>query len=705
MRVVLEFHRSEQADDPFAFREGPQSYVRRTTGGGAETAILDWDKELRGDLVALQGAGCDPAVVQRVGDRIQRFLAQTDWPRDAAAVAAAVGRSEPVRITLRMSAAELYALPWELLTFKGSGEHIGALPGVTFQYEWPDTQTTPEQPSPRPEGGRILLAWSAAAGAVPIAEHQAAIAQACTEGSYAYFDPSRDVLDHASVERLQQRLQAAANGETISVLHILCHGSNRGATFGLAFDGATAGSVDVVDGDRLRRVLAPHAARVRLVVLCACNSGNAGELGNHLGSVAQALHRAGIQTVIASRFPLSVVGSVRLADALYNTLLVQPGSLESAIVAARQQLLAMAGLDWASVQIYARDADGDDTRPVVFRPYRGLLAFHPEHRRFFFGRDPEIAEVLGKLQALVDQKQARFLVVAGASGTGKSSLVLAGVVPKLLAANPGLIFLKLRPGPNPNAALDEALAKRPAQAPALLVVDQFEEVFTQTAAPADRAAFARRLWSLASTPASDLRIVITLRVDFIGRCGELLLDDAGLRLDRVAYNESGRVFVAQMRPHDLRAAIEEPARNAGLELQAGLAHRIVGDVGAEPGALPLLEDALDVLWQQRQDRTLTQHAYQALGGVVGALQNRADAILKQLSGNDRAVAQRLLTSLVAVADDSALDSRLRVPVAELRQPVAEVDDAGFERACPMAPVSRRKLTAARGASRCHSIDC
>ncbi len=679
MRLVLEFHRSEQADDPYAFRVGRQEYVRRTAGGGSETAILDWDDQLLQDLASVQSPDCAPAIVQRLGDRIQRFLAQTEWPREAAELAAAVDRREPVRITLRMSAAELYALPWELLTFKGRGEHIGALPGVTFHYECPDTQTAPEQPSPRPEGGRILLAWSAAGGAVPAAEHQAAIAKACSEGYYDYFDPSTDVLAHTSVERLLEKLEAAANAESFSVLHILCHGSKRGSTFGLTLDGVDHGSVDVVDGGRLRRVLSPHAARLRLVVLCACNSGNDGEIGNQLGSVAQALHRAGIQAVVASRFPLSVVGSVRLTAALYMTLLGHPASLESAIMAARQRLLPMAGFDWASVQLYARDADGDDTRPVVFRPYRGLLAFHQEHRRFFFGRDREIAEVLTDLQALIDRKQARLVIVAGASGTGKSSLVFAGAVPKLLAANPELAILKMRPGNNPEAALNDALAKRPAQTPALLVLDQFEEVFTQTLSPAEREVFVRHLWWLASSPETDLRIVITLRVDFIGRCGELVLDDSGLRLDRVAYDEAHRVFVAQMGPGELRATIEEPVVKAGLELQAGLADRIVQDVGAEPGALPLLEDALDVLWQKRCGRTLTQSAYEALGGVVGALQNRADAILKQLSQNDWALAQRLLISLVAVADDTALDSRLRISVAELRQSVAAVDASGFER--------------------------
>lgn len=336
-------------------------------------------------------------------------------------------------------------------------------------------------------------------------------------------------------------------------------------------------------------------------------------------------------------------------------------------------------LDWASLQLYARHADGDDTRPVVFRPFRGLLPFQQEHRRFHFGHDQEIAEVLAKLQSLVTHREPGFLVVAGASGTGKSSLVFAGAVPKLLAAEPDQTVLRMRPGSSPDTALDAVLSGRPAQGPALLVVDQFEEVFTQTASAAARQAFVRRLWSLASSHESGVCVVITLRVDFLGRCGDLLVDDAGLRLDRIAYNEPHRVFVAQLGPEQLRAAAEKPARTVGLELQAGLADRLVNDVGAEPGALPLLEDALDMLWQRRSDRTLTQAAYEDLGGIVGTLQGRADAILHRLSREDQTLAQRLLVSLVTVADDTALDSRLRVPVAELRQSVAMDAADGFDR--------------------------
>ena len=158
-----------------------------------------------------------------------------------------------------------------------------------------------------------------------------------------------------------------------------------------------------------------------------------------------------------------------------------------------------------------------------------------------------------------------------------------------------------------------------------------------------------------------------------------MVNAAGLRLDRVAYEEEYRVFVAQLKPEQLHDAIVEPTRKVGLELQAGLGERMLHEVDHEPGALPLLEDALDVLWQRRDGNTLTQAAYEALGGVVGALQQRADAILDALSPADQLLVQRLLVNLVAVADDTTLDTRLSVPLADLRQTVALADTSDFER--------------------------
>src|SRR6185295_5084213 len=152
--------------------------------------------------------------------------------------------------------------------------------------------------------------------------------------------------------------QAKRDGAPVVALHLLCHAGRAGRTWGLMLNGDEEGVA--VDSWRLRQLLAPHADTLRLVVLAACGSAH----GREFDSVAQALHRAGIQTVIASRFPLSVQGAIRVAQTLYDAVLPQQATLEDAFLVARKQLARDAvRLDWAGLQLYARAADGHETRP------------------------------------------------------------------------------------------------------------------------------------------------------------------------------------------------------------------------------------------------------------------------------------------------------------------------------------------------------
>ncbi|MGB1276673.1 MAG: CHAT domain-containing protein, partial [Nannocystaceae bacterium] len=502
---------------------------------------VEWSRELLMDLVAVRQPGCDPAVVQRVGNLLATLMASARWPETAKQVSEALATGSVI-VTVRSNAAELYMLPWELMTLPGTGQHLGALPGVVLRYEWPETASLVESPSPRSAGGRILLAFSGAGGSVPHVEHQQAIAAACRDGHFA-FDPKFDVLADASISQIGTRLAAAAKaGTPYACLHVLCHGAEIGSTYGLALNAAdTPGAhdpaggageasgigvagVDKVDARRLRQCLVAHASSLRLVVVAACDGANVGGPGNQLGSVAQALHRAGIQAVIASRYPLSVAGSTVLTAALYNALLVETTSLEQGLARARTALMHhSATLDWASLQLYARAADGDDSRPFVFRPYRGLLAFQAAHSRFFYGREREQDEFVSDLDNLVAAKKPRLLVVTGASGSGKSSLVLSGLIPQLLArperaGEPTLgpwEVATIRPGRHPSASLATALAGfDPLANSKLVIVDQFEELFTHTADLAARQKFASELWSLAADEASGVFVVLTIRVDF-----------------------------------------------------------------------------------------------------------------------------------------------------------------------------------------------
>ena len=325
LSVLLELSRTSAPQDPYAFRFEPQTYTLRTAGGGRLVLEIDWGAELLADLEAVRRPDRDPVVVQRLGEAMARFLERASWAARAQEIGEAHDAGRRVVVTIRSNAAELYALPWELVALPGRGQHLGSLPRVLLRYERPETRTTSESPAPRAEGGRILLAWSAAAGAVPAAAHEAALRRACA-GGHPEGEDALEVLPHATVRGIADALVHAARAHRpFAVLHVLCHGGRAGEASGLVLDGD--GRPATITADTWRTLLAPHAGGLRLVVLAACEGGHAGEPGNHLGSVAQAVHAAGLEAVVASRYPLSRAGSTTLAESLYEELLLEHASL------------------------------------------------------------------------------------------------------------------------------------------------------------------------------------------------------------------------------------------------------------------------------------------------------------------------------------------------------------------------------------------
>ncbi|WP_437968042.1 CHAT domain-containing protein [Sorangium sp. So ce260] len=702
--IELHLARTEDAGDPFSFpygpgRHGTVGYLRTRADGTSADAHFAWDEAVFSDLLDLRSPTPDPGRLPGLGARLRRFLGRVGWEADERLLLE--DSRQPVQLTLDLGAAELFALPWEAVELP-SGARLGKLPHCLIRYAWPGSATAPRAPDPPPENGRILVAWSAGGMGVPHEEQVASIRGAYKDGGHPDVDRGVIELGDASLRALGEALAAHA---PVHVLHLVCHGgsvASERAAYGLRLRTPDGAGYEVVEAERLADKLRPHAGELRLCVLCACHGGDAGEIDSRLGSVALALHRAGIPAVVASRYPLSWDGAGALTEALYRELLVEHGSLEGAFAAARERLSALAadagGVDWASLQLYARAADGPDHRPVVLRPYRGLLAFQREHARYFHGRQQETEEAVSDLMRLVEgtaRRAPRFLIVTGASGTGKSSLVLAGVVPALKARDPRWVAPPaLRPAPDFRERLAQALAaRRDPAAPLLLVVDQFEEIFTVLPDKAAREGFLGELWRLAGDASSGVSVLATLRVDFLGRCGELRLGDGEPTLEQVAYDEAHRIFVRRMGRDDLAGIIERPAAQVGLALDEGLAAQMLDDAGDEPGALPLLEYTLDELWKRRRGRRLAREDYERLGGVTGALARRADAILDGLDEIRRRAARRLLVQLVDARDDAALNTRRRRRLDELRRgPDAEA--AVFDEV--LALLARERLVVVGG---------
>ncbi|MFD2470610.1 nSTAND1 domain-containing NTPase [Amycolatopsis silviterrae] len=287
-------------------------------------------------------------------------------------------------------------------------------------------------------------------------------------------------------------------------------------------------------------------------------------------------------------------------------------------------------------------------------PYPGLGVFEPEDAARFHGRDGLVEQLAGLVE------QHRFTAVVGASGAGKSSLLRAGLIARARAGELAVPVADVRivvPGPDPVAecaaqfggecggsfrlhdAVRGLLAGRDGDL--LLVVDQFEEIYTVTG-PAERARFVEMLAGAAHRPDSRVRVVLGVRADFYARC---CADPAVAKV-----LQDAQLVVGPMSTEGLRLAITRPAIDAGCTVEGALLTELVADVGDEPGALPLLSHALLETWRRRRGTTLTLAGYHAAGGTSQALTRTAETVYQRLDGQQRKTAKALLTRLVALAD-------------------------------------------------------
>lgn len=669
LSLELEFVRKKSSGNPFECQFVPQDYILRRGQGRYDEAHFPWSEELLRTMHEVRVRGRDPDKVQRLGDTLRQFLATTGWGTTEALIQSAAEQQGSVVLTLRSAAAELYTLPWELMTLQQGGQHLGELPTVLLRYAWPEVSAAPEDPARGP-GGRILFAWSPAGGKVPASEHELAITRACWEAAHP-FAPEQDVLPNMSYGRLLRALeQARESRNPISVLHLLCHGTVAGSSFGLVFSGESAsGEAVIIDAARIRQLLAPFAGMVRLVVLSACDGGNSGAFGNHLGSVAQELHQARFAQVVASRYPLSMKGSVHLTEAFYRALLGGSADVAQAFLMARQRLVQdVTELDWAALQLYSA-SDPQEARPILFCPYPGRTAFAPQHTRFFCGREKESAEIADRFLKLISSQAPRIVAVVGPSGSGKSSLLSAGAIPKILSRFPaGTKVTRLCPGASPVKAIELASLGSSADKEQILFIDQLEELFTQGADESERRSLGPLLWRLATSDTTRKSVLVCLRSDFVQQAMELPLDMQGKKLGSLLSDPKHGYWLDPLQESQLCETIVTPAARVGLRLQPGLLERIVEELDAQPGALPLLQLTLEQLWLHRQDGCLTQESFARIGGVLGVLLAQADRVIDSFDPELAGPAQQLLLRMGSGFSTGGQPVRRRVSLASLRLP-------------------------------------
>lgn len=440
----------------------------------------------------------------------------------------------------------------------------------------------------------------------------------------------------------------------------------------------------VPEAERLReRRLEALADRIDADLACGRGQGLVGELG---GLVAE--HPA--HERFRGQLMLALYRAGRLADA------------EAAFQAARRSLAEQLGLDPSeelvrlherivrqdlSLGASAAEASAPEWAAAP-NPYKGLRPFAQADSGDFFGRCGLVEEILDRLAT------TSVVTVVGASGSGKSSAVLAGVVPRLGRAVEGgrWVVATMTPGRHPfqamSAALRESVAADTIDADdlelrgddldlvrvagqvvddgsrLLLVVDQLEELLHQ-AGPDESARFLRNLTEAARDPAAQISVLTTLRADYLDRMLEACPDVAALT--------GGLVPVVPLTATELAEAAVEPAAGVGAYVEPELLTELVADVADQPGALPLFQYALTEVFDRRTSPVLTRAVYEDLGGLRGAVARRADELFAALEVSQQEAARQAFLRLATVEGDTE-PTRRRARLAELESLALDTDD-------------------------------
>lgn len=379
----------------------------------------------------------------------------------------------------------------------------------------------------------------------------------------------------------------------------------------------------------------------------------------------------------------------------YPSLAELRSDVPAALSAAIAKATAKAAEDrFASIDGFLEALEGDPAGPLAgstaavvdaSNPYKGLRAFDSSDAGSFFGRERLVSELIDRIDGT--GVSSRCVAIVGSSGSGKSSVARAGLVPALragaVAGSDDWFVTTMTPQSDPYEALEAALLRIAVNPPpslieqlrsgprgilrglrrclgsdidqVLVLVDQFEELFTTTT-PANADEFLDALAVAVAEPTSPMRLVVTLRADYYDR-----------PLNHPTFAPIMKAATVQVTPlaaDELERAIVEPARQTGVEFEAGLVARIAAEATGQPSPLPLLQFTLSALFDQRDGNRLTAAAYGEIGGLAGALTARAESIYLTADDAQRAAVRRIFGRMADPSSKSA-DLRRRVPLTDL----------------------------------------
>lgn len=603
-----------------------------------------------------------------------------------------------LRLRFEKDAAGLATLPWETLYDPTQGHFVGLgeQSPILRYLSLPRSRSALLVEPPL----RVLAVLSSPADLPPLnmeREWQAiqdALAGLTADGKFVL-----ERLATPSLAALQDRLL----GEPVHILHFVGHGvfdeSSQAGSLALE---DVRGRSHLVRGEQLATLLRNHPA-MRLAYLNACEGALASGQSVFTG-VAQTLVREGLPAAVAMQAEITDNGAIELARTFY-TALAAGRPVDAALTQARVALSVAGSSEWAIPVLFSRSPDNRlfDIRQVLPTPdcpYPGMVPFSEAQKGLFFGRDKEIEDAVERL------RQHPFLAVMGPSGSGKSSLIYAGVIPALRTSRrfgPGEWAIRImRPGPKPQAALAEALGAATDPLPTLppptlppprgepeggctlLFVDQFEETFTLAEA-GEAQAFLDALQSLIGRP--NLHILLTVRADFYP---ELMASSLWQPI------RANRLELTPLGDDELWAAIVEPAARVGVEVDEALAVKLIADASGQKGVLPLVQETLVLLWDRVTRRQLSLAAYRGMAdgarsGLQVAIDRRASLVYDNLPEAAQPIARRIFLRLIQFGE-GRVDTRRQQNVAELR--ASGDDPALFDQT--LAKLTESRLLTASG---------
>lgn len=564
--------------------------------------------------------------------------------------------SEEARILIRTSCPELRQLPWQIWDF------LERYPNAEVALSSPESEQPPKAKVPTERDKVRILAILGNSRGIDVEEDRRFLNSLPDAVTTFLAQPERKEIDDQLWE------------QTWDILFFAGHSRTEGERGRIYINKTDSLSLDELRGGLKKAI----ANGLQIAIFNSCDGlGLAGEL--------EQLH---VPQLIVMREPVPD----RVAQEFIKSFLSAFSGGQSFYLAAREARLRLGVLEnqfpnasWLPTICQNSAAVppswGDlGRRPTERCPYRGLFAFREEDARFFFGRDA-FTKIL--VEAIAKQP---FVAVIGPSGSGKSSVVFAGLIPNL-PGGANWRPIAFRPGDRPLNALAGALiremepnlsqsdrlfktrhladhlrqkegglrdavdefARDNPETRLLLVADQFEELYTLCRDASERQVFLDRLIEAVESP-FNFRLAITLRADFFGQALSYRRF-----ADALQYAD---LKLGPMNRDEMERAIAKPAELLGVTVEEGLTKRILDAVGPSSGDLPLLEFALTQLWEKQGDNQLTHATYDAIGGVERALAGHAEEAYRQLDEEEKGRVQQILIQLVKPGDETEDTRRL-----------------------------------------------